>query len=310
MYNIPILYITFNRLDTVKKTFEGIRSIKPKDLYLASDGPRENKPHEDEMVAQVRKYITDNIDWECNIHTLFRTENLGCKYGPSGAIKWFFSQVECGVVLEDDILATKSFFHYCDLLLHEYKNRDDIGFICGCTMSDYVSLKDVDYFKTTVIDGWGWASWSDRIRDFNPDYASLQDNKLNKVKTIFLNQLAKNKILNLSLNSANNLIDAWDYQMADYMAVRGCYTIFPKKALVRNIGFSLDSTHTAIPPKWYKDESFDFNIKVENELYLDKKYTRFYEKDFVSIKDIFYILTPDFIKKLVKKIKRYKKGRD
>lgn len=43
MYNTPILYIIFNRLDTVEKTFESIRNIKPKKLYIASDGARPEK---------------------------------------------------------------------------------------------------------------------------------------------------------------------------------------------------------------------------------------------------------------------------
>lgn len=280
MFNTPILYIVFNRLDTVKETFNGIKEIQPKELYIASDGARKNKLGEEEKVLEVRNYILQHIDWECNVHTLFRDENVGCKYGPAGAIKWFFENIEQGIILEDDILATKSFFYYCELLLNKYKDSSNIGYICGCTMENCVSVKN-DYFMTTIIDGWGWASWAHVIKDFNPDYASLKDKKLKDIKTILLNKKVKRILLSLSLKSAKNEIDAWDYQMADYMAVHGRYSIFPKKPLVRNIGFQLDSTHTAVAPEWYTDKSYEMDIELQDNLVVDKDYTKKYEASFI-----------------------------
>lgn len=305
MFNTPILYIVFNRLDTVKETFEAIRNIQPKELFIASDGYRIDKPGEKEKVNSVRNYILERINWNCNIHTLFRNENVGCKYGPAEAIKWFFNNVESGIVLEDDILATKSFFYYCELLLKEYKNSTDIGYICGCTIEQNVTIKDADYFLTTVIDGWGWASWSSVIKGFNPDIATLQTKKQKEIKSIIINKNAEKRIMELSLSAANNEMDAWDYQMADYMAVNGRYSVFPIKPLVRNVGFMLDSTHTAIAPDWYRDISYDYNVTLTDNLKIDKLYTKKYESDFLD-KRPFYIriaskIIPTSIKKIIKK---------
>ena len=305
MYNIPVLYIVFNRLDTVVKTFDAIKQIQPKEFYIASDGARIIKEGESEKVEGVRKYILEHIDWNCNVHTLFRNENVGCKYGPAGAIKWFFDNVEQGIVLEDDILATPAFFKYCETMLEQYKDADNIGYICGCTMENCVSVKD-DCFLTTVIDGWGWASWKKEIQDFNPDYASLCDKKLKNIKCIFRRKEAKKNILELSLKSAKNEIDAWDYQMADYMAVRGKYSLFPRKPLVRNIGFMLDSTHTAVAPAWYTDKSYDILISIPDRLLIDEVYTYSYESDFLD-KRSFAVrflskVTPKWIKMIYKKI--------
>lgn len=44
----PILFLVFNRLDTTKKVFAEIRKAKPEKLFIASDGPRENKKGERE----------------------------------------------------------------------------------------------------------------------------------------------------------------------------------------------------------------------------------------------------------------------
>ena len=74
-YNIPILYIVFNRLDSVKKTFNAIKEIKPKQLFIEADGPRNKE--EKKKTDAVRKYILENIDWDCEVKTKFHSKNIG-----------------------------------------------------------------------------------------------------------------------------------------------------------------------------------------------------------------------------------------
>ncbi|MEI7810591.1 MAG: hypothetical protein WCI41_03495, partial [bacterium] len=58
----PILFIIFNRPKTTKKVFESIRQAKPQKLFIAADGPRENKTKEEELCEETRKIVT-MIDW-------------------------------------------------------------------------------------------------------------------------------------------------------------------------------------------------------------------------------------------------------
>ena len=111
MFNTAILFLVFNRPETTSKVFSAIRSIKPSRLYLASDGPRENKEGEKEKVNSVRKIVTD-VDWQCDVKTLFREKNLGCGKGVSEAISWFFQNEKEGIILEDDDLPHKDFLYF------------------------------------------------------------------------------------------------------------------------------------------------------------------------------------------------------
>jgi hypothetical protein len=52
----------------------------------------------------VRNWVLENVDWECEVKTFFRDENVGLGLGPANAISWFFDQVEQGIILEDDCL--------------------------------------------------------------------------------------------------------------------------------------------------------------------------------------------------------------
>lgn len=96
----PILYLAFNRLDSVKKTFPEIQKAKPMQLFISFDGPRTSE--EKKKTDAVRKYVLENINWKCKVKTLFRDKNLGCKYVVAGAIDWFFENVKQGIILEDD----------------------------------------------------------------------------------------------------------------------------------------------------------------------------------------------------------------
>jgi len=126
---VPVLYIVFNRFDLVKKTFPKIKQQRPKQLFIASDGPR-NK-NEKRKVDEIRSYLQKSVDWHCTLKTLFREKNLGCGQGPADAINWFFKNVDEGIILEDDCLPNKSFFIFCQEMLKTYKDNLDIMQISG-----------------------------------------------------------------------------------------------------------------------------------------------------------------------------------
>jgi len=131
MYKIksPVLLNIFNRPDTTRRVFEKIREGRPGKLYVAADGPRAGRPGEDALCEETRRII--HIDWDCEVHFLYRAENLGCKMGMRGTVKWFFKNEEEGIVLEDDCLPGESFFRFCDELLEKYRYDTRIAHIAG-----------------------------------------------------------------------------------------------------------------------------------------------------------------------------------
>ena len=110
--NTPILFLIFNRPDTTIQVLQEIRKASPPRLYIACDGAREHKKGEKEKVQETRELVLKNIDWECEVNTLFRDNNLGCKEAVSTAITWFFENEEMGIILEDDWLPRQSFYPF------------------------------------------------------------------------------------------------------------------------------------------------------------------------------------------------------
>ena len=145
MFNTPILFVIFNRLDTTFKVFEKIREIKPKKLYIAADGPRKQIEGENEKCAKVRS-IETLVDWDCEVKTLFQSENLSCGPAVSTAISWFFNNEEQGIILEDDCLPNTSFFHFCEEMLNYYKENETIMHIGGTNFQDGRMYGKADYY--------------------------------------------------------------------------------------------------------------------------------------------------------------------
>lgn len=240
-----ILLLVFNRPYTTLKVFETIRAARPPRLYLAADGPRQEKIGELQLCQEVRNIVTQ-VDWPCEVFTLFRSENLGCKKAVSQAIDWFFEHEEEGIILEDDVLPLPSFFTYCDELLVYYRDNPNIAMIGGANfVAPYLSIED-SYFFSKYSYIWGWASWRRAWQYYDADmqdWPSWKDQKL-------LRKLADNNILferywRIQFDlTYQDKINTWDYQWMFICWKMGFLTVLPKTNLITNIGYDDNATHT------------------------------------------------------------------
>ena len=76
---VPVVLITYKRLDTTKIVFEQIRKARPEKLYLISDGPKEGAQQDAAKIAAVRDYLDKAVDWDCQVVRDYSEYNQGCK---------------------------------------------------------------------------------------------------------------------------------------------------------------------------------------------------------------------------------------
>lgn len=276
----PVLFLIFNRLDTTKQVFEAIRKAEPPRLYIASDGPRENKEGEKEKVETIRKYVLEHIDWDCEVKTLFRDKNLGCGKAVSQAITWFFENEEMGIILEDDCLPSQSFFWFCEELLERYKDDERIGMISGFNYGYTNRLIKYSYYFSKYPMIWGWASWRNRWLNCDFNMNNLYEVELTKqLLLIFDNKKYKEK-MNILKAVKENKIDTWDYQWSFNLYLNNQLTIIPKNNYIINIGFGYDATHTKRGNCYEKVKNENIKIDFVHPPYLiqDIKLYKFLNK--------------------------------
>lgn len=245
MLDTAVLFIVFNRPDTTQKVFDVIKSVKPKRLYITADGPRKNNEN-DRINCEECRSIVHQIDWECELKTLFRDENLGCRNAVSDAITWFFKHEEQGIVLEDDCLPDPSFFDYCQELLEKYKNNPEIMLISGDNFQNGIKRGEASYYFSRYNHIWGWASWRRAWQLYDVDMKTFpQQKEENFIQKIFYKKKIQNYWMKRFQKSHDGEINTWDYQWTYTIFSHHGISILPNVNLISNIGFGEQSTHTA-----------------------------------------------------------------
>jgi hypothetical protein len=240
----PVLFLIFNRPDTTLRVFNEIRYAKPSKLYIAADGPRPGNEN-DERLCQETISIVKHIDWECEVKTMFRQNNLGCKEAISSAIDWFFASEEEGIILEDDCLPAKSFFRYCDTLLEKYRFDTRIRHIGGVNLQLGTKWGEASTYFTNNTHVWGWASWRRVWNDYDKDLKMYHEDEVgDQLANIFSNSLILTTWKEIFRDVKAGKINTWDYQLAFINYFNNGLAINPNVNLISNIGFGADATHT------------------------------------------------------------------
>lgn len=265
----PVLFLIFNRPDHSIQVLNQIRKVRPKKLFIASDGPRENQLSDLELCQKTREVILNLIDWECEVQTLFRKKNLGCAVAVSEAISWFFKHVEKGIILEDDCFPSVSFFNFCEILLKKYSDNSEIMHIGGCNLNYKPKIK-YSYFFTRYNLVWGWATNRKSWANFSLDLSNKEAKKL----------ICENILETNEQNQWINYLDAdsWAiYWSLTIWRLKGL-AILPSRNLVKNIGFGSDGTHTrnyADPRKDLPIYTTDVNLAHTVQIIEDLKFAKY-----------------------------------
>jgi hypothetical protein len=239
----PVLLIVFNRPDTTARVFQEIRRAGPPALYVAADGPRPGVAADTALCDAARRVVAE-IDWPCDVRTLYRDENLGPKHAPASAITWFFDHEPEGIVLEHDCLPHPSFFRFSEELLARYRREPRVMMIGGWNpLGRWRDDRQSYHFSTGGP--WGWASWRRAWTHYDVHMARWADEEARRALRAILRhpRQLRDDLRRFALTHAGR-IQTWDYQWRFARLVNGGLTVTPSRNLVRNIGFRPDATTT------------------------------------------------------------------
>ena len=237
-FTTPVLFLIFNRPDTTKQVFSAIQKARPPRLYVAADGPRSENPSEATSCELVRS-ITTNVDWDCEVKTLFRDHNLGCRLAVSQAISWFFENEPEGIILEDDCLPSQSFFWFCQELLEDFRHDKQVGAICGFYSNELDYKPSASYFVSRYLRVWGWAGWRRTFEGYDSNLKNLIENNNTWQSKMFNHKdvLLKNYFQQMFDQVANGEIDTWDTQLQYLLWQKKQRVVVSSKNLIQNIGW-------------------------------------------------------------------------
>jgi hypothetical protein len=239
-----VAFLIFNRPETTRRVFEEIAKARPGKLLVVADGPRRDRPGEQELCEKVRKII-EAVDWDCELLVNFAEENMGCARRVSSGIDWVFANVEEAIFLEDDCLPEPSFFRFCDEMLERFRNNEKVMSISGDNFQFGSRPSPFSYYFSRYVHIWGWASWRRAWKFYDVHMVVWPTLK----QTGWLHDLFENKreakyweeVFDQAYQGKTG---TWDYQWLFATWRQSGLSIIPSVNLISNIGFGAGATHT------------------------------------------------------------------
>lgn len=233
---LPVVLIGFNRPERIIRVLETVLQYNPSCLYISIDGPRNET--DSSKVQEVRSLILSKTEG-INAKIRFHEQNIGFNDNVTSAISWMFENEEAGIILEDDCLPHDFFYEYCESLLKRYEKESKIKLVSGFSYDSPIKDSEHNYYFSSVIGSWGWATWRDRWQEFSWKSNELSDNHLRSViRKHFNHKLAVEYLKDIMKKRS------WDTCFFyNILENDGC-VVLPKHNLINNIGFDNNATNT------------------------------------------------------------------
>lgn len=246
-----VLVIGFNRPEAVSATCSALVDLRFTDIYLAVDGPRRHVPQDDALVAEGIRAVKDVVGSRLK-SVLTQETNLGCAAAVPAAIDWFFTQVDEGLILEDDCVPTTAVPAYVTVMIEAYRSDPGVSLISCGSFAPPRGAPPIYLSRFPQL--WGWATWADRWRDLRPSESRIATARASTTwgRMSILERRDWARMFRLASGPQPS---TWDYALLASLWATGTSAVVPRVPLVRNIGFGSGATHAEHVPSWYWESS-------------------------------------------------------
>lgn len=266
----PVILIAYNRHAHFKMTLEALSLNTDAEntiLYCYIDGPK----NPDDSIAQEKIIDIVNEHKKCfkQVEITLRESNYGLAKNISDAVTQTIKEHGQVIVLEDDIVTSKSFIKFMNDALLFYKDNEKIWHIAAHSEINFKDRQDEIYIWG-VMNCWGWATWESRwqffeknpeklINDFSQDM--IRDFDLNR-SGYFWYQVVAN---------ASKRIDTWAVFWYATIFKNNGLCVNPYFSYAENIGLDGSGVHCDFDIDRMKNQTLNHNGKFvgKNEIIED-----------------------------------------
>lgn len=175
---VPVLIVAWNRPQFLQSVLADVLRYAPPKIYLHIDGPPQSADREriielHREILKVFREKTQHLPTEIRI----QQANLGCGYGPSAAVDWFFQNESEGIIIEDDIQVSLKGLELLTIALDMFRDSESIASVSACNI---VSGRrgprreeNIAFVLSSIPNSSGWATWSDRWADHLQEASEL-----------------------------------------------------------------------------------------------------------------------------------------
>lgn len=309
----PIVIFVYARPEHTKNMINALAQnnlAKDSKVYIFADNAK--KESHKENVEKVRKFIHE-IPSKNMFKEVIITEadkNKGLANSVIDGVSKIINKYGKVIVLEDDLVVSKTFLQYMNESLEFYKDNKKIWSISGYNLPIEIPQGyEKDVYLSYRGCSWGWATWKDRWNTV--DWKVTDYNE-------FKHSIKKRKKMNRGGTDMAQMLDAQMKGLCDSWAIRWCYeqskkdmmTIYPVKSLVTNQGLDGTGTHSGTTSS-FDVKNYSELPKLENELEVNKKIIKEFRKKFYTGRNqiLSEILITFRLEKLLEVARKVKNGK-
>ena len=268
----PVLLTVFNRPHETSQVLARLQMVQPQTILIAADGPRTTHPEDVSLCEEVRRLVTQAVDWPAQVTTNYSPRNLGLGRRMNSAISWALEHHDRIIVLEDDCVPDPSFFRFCTELLERYAADPRVGAITGDNFQPEEFDCGGSYYFSRYPHCWGWGTWR---RAWALNDHDMSDWPLvratNWLSSIFPESLELLYWQRIFDDTYSGKIDTWDYQWTYACWRRNMLTATPRSNLVRNVGVGEAATNTrSVEPDKHHRECLPLDFPLRHPLLLER----------------------------------------
>ena len=257
----PIALFVYKRPDHTLQALSHLAECdlaRQSTLFIFSDGPKPSAaPQELADVKKVRAIIRQK-EWAGKVVIREQAQNKGLAKSIVDGVTELCDTHGKVIVLEDDLVVSRSFLNYMNDALNKYEKNDNVFQISGY-MFPVTHKTGQDAFFLPLTTTWGWATWKRawKFFDWNPQYA-LEKLKDGKVRSKFNldNSFPYAEMLEARLNNTNQ---SWGILFWWTVFNQNGLAVHPKKSMVNNIGFDNSGTHCSA------NQFQTYDVKIANQ---------------------------------------------
>lgn len=277
----PVVLFAYDRPDHLRRTLEALAAndgAGESELLVYSDGPKDAGSAD--SVQGVRDLLR-SVTGFGSVSVVEREQNMGLASSVIAGVTEVLERSPSVIVMEDDLLTSRSFLDFVNSSLTTYEQRPDVFSVTGYNYPLQIPpTYREDAYLSYRSSSWGWGTWRDRWSQVDwavSDYSEfLTDAWAQELFRRGGDDLQP--MLELQMNGE---LDSWSIRF-DYAHYKhDAFCVHPVVSKVQNIGFDGSGVHCGDSDDYHVElDPGDRSFVLNPDLTVDPSVLRAFDRKF------------------------------
>ena len=238
----PVAIFVYSRADLLKKTLQALKSsigFKGRQVVIFCDGPIGADANESGAVRKASA-VAESWGRKNHVRVICSADNRGLRQSIEQGVTAMVNEYGRVIVLEDDIIVSKSFLLYMDASLEKFAQHEAIWQVSGYFTPPRRRRLPCGLLR--VPGCWGWGTWKRAWKNYCSDVPGLIRQIAASERQRFNLDGTYDYYGALQANAAGTL-NIWHVRWYASMFLHGAFALYPGISQTRNIGFDTRGTN-------------------------------------------------------------------